>query len=104
QPGQRVYTHESLTGTYAGKALCLASQVHPLPEGSTFQQGAALGVPYATAYRALYQRAHAEPGDVVLVHGATGGVGTAAVQIARAGGMTVIATGGTDAGRQMVRE
>src|SRR5262249_5756851 len=71
---------------------------------NSFQQGAALGVPYATAYRALFQRAHAQPGELVLIHGATGGVGSAAVQIAHAAGMTVIGTGGTDAGRKMVRE
>ena len=70
----------------------------------SFAQGAAMGVPYATAYRALFQRAGARPGETVLVHGATGGVGIAAVQLARAHGMTVIGTGGTDAGLQAVRE
>lgn len=104
KPGDRVYTHESISGTYAEKALCRESQVHPLHEHNSFEDGASLGVPYATAYRALYQRAHAKPGETVLVHGATGGVGTAAVQIAHAAGMVVIATGGTDAGRKMVRE
>ena len=55
---------------------------------SSFAQGAALGVPYATAYRALFKRANARPGETVLVHGASGGVGIAAVQVARAHGMT----------------
>src|SRR5439155_124221 len=75
-----------------------------LPARVSFAQGAALGVPYATAYRALFQRAAARPGETVLVHGATGGVGIAAVQIAHAHGMRVIGTGGTDAGLALVRE
>ena len=102
--GDRVYTAGSLTGTYAQRALAAESQVHPLPDRVTFAQGAALGVPYATAWRALHQRAAARAGEVVLVHGASGGVGTAAVQIARAAGMVVIGTGGTDRGRKLVAE
>ena len=64
---------------------------------TSFGQGAALGVPYATAYRALFQRADARPGETVLVHGATGGVGIAAVELAHARGLRVIGSGGTDA-------
>jgi len=104
KPGDRVYTAGSLTGTYADKALCTEAQVHRLPERVTFAQGAALGVPYATAYRALHHRARALPAETVLVHGASGGVGTAAVQLARAHGCVVIGTGGTDRGRQLVAE
>lgn len=104
KPGDRVYTAGSLTGAYAQKTLSAESQVHPLPDRITFSQGAALGVPYATAYRALHHRAQARPGETVLIHGASGGVGTAAVQIARAGGMTVIGTGGTDRGRRLVTD
>ncbi len=102
--GQRVYTSGSLSGTYAEKALCEERHVHPLPDGVTFGQGAAVHIPYATAYHTLHRRAEALPGETVLVHGATGGVGLAAVQIARAAGLSVIATGGTDKGRQMVRD
>ncbi len=104
KPGDRVYTAGTLTGAYAEKALCLETQVHPLPERLSFPQGAAINVPYATAYRALHQRAHALPGEVVLIHGASGGVGSAAVQVARAAGLTVIGTGGTEKGRALVRE
>ena len=104
KPGDRVYIAGSLSGTYAEKSLADATRVHPLPEGISFSQGAALGAPYGTAYRALYQRAAARPSDTVLVHGATGGVGIAAVQIAVAGGMRVIATGGSDSGRKLVAE
>ena len=97
--GDRVYVAGTISGAYAEQALCEPSQVHRLPSDVTFEQGAAVGIPYATAYRALFHRANARAGETVLVHGATGGVGTAAVQLARAAGLTVIATGGTEEGR-----
>jgi NADPH2:quinone reductase len=78
--------------------------VYPLPPALTFAQGAALGIPYATAYRALFQKARAQAGETVLVHGASGGVGTAAVQLARGAGLIVIGTSGTDKGRALVKE
>jgi NADPH2:quinone reductase len=84
--------------------LCKTAQLHPLPEKVSFAQGAAMGTPYATAYRGLIQRADARPGEIVLVHGASGGVGTAAVQLARARGLRVFGTAGTDEGRKLVRE
>jgi NADPH:quinone reductase len=102
--GDHVYMGGSLTGTYAEFALCEPAQLHPLPEKVSFSQGAGVNTPYATAFRALFQRAHAVAGEVVLVHGATGGVGLAAVQIARAAGLTVIGTGGTETGRRLVLE
>jgi NADPH2:quinone reductase len=101
KPGDRVYIAGSVSGSYAGKALCLESQVHPLPKQVSFSQGAALGVPYSAAYRALFQRAKALPGEVLLVHGASGGVGTAAVQFGRSVGMQVIGTAGTEKGRKL---
>ena len=61
-----------------------------------------MGTPYATAYRGLFQRAEAKPGETVLVHGASGGVGTAAVQLARARGLRVLGTAGTDRRRELV--
>ncbi len=100
--GDRVYVSGSLTGTYAEIALCAERHVHPLPQTVSFQQGAALGVPYGTAYRALFQRAHAKAAETVLIHGATGGVGIAAVQLSRAAGIAVIATGGTERGRALL--
>jgi NADPH2:quinone reductase len=102
--GERVYVAGTLSGAYAEQALCDASQVHRLPERVSFAQGAGVNVPYATAYRALYNRAHGQPGETVLVHGASGGVGIAAVQMARAGGLTVIGTAGTEKGRKLVLE
>jgi NADPH:quinone reductase len=105
KPGDRVYSGGSLAGsTYAEFTLCKTAQVHPLPENVSFAQGAAMGTPYATAYRGLIQRADARPGEIVLVHGASGGVGTAAVQLARARGLRVFGTAGTDKGRKLVRE
>ena len=103
-PGRRVYTAGSLTGTYAELALCDEAQCHQLPESVTYAQGAGVFTPYATAYRALFQRARAAAGETVLVHGASGGVGTAAVQIARAAGLRVVGTAGTQQGRALVSE
>ncbi len=100
--GQRVYTAGTLTGAYAEKALCRPAQVRPLPDRLTFVQGAAIHVPYYTAYYGLHLRAGAKPGETVLVQGASGGVGLAAVQIARAAGLTVIGTAGSDRGRKAV--
>jgi NADPH:quinone reductase len=91
-------------GTYAERALCIPSQLHRLPARTSFGQGAAIGVPYCTAYRALFHRAQARAGETVLVHGATGGVGIAAVELAHARGLTVIGSGGTDKGLATVRE
>jgi NADPH2:quinone reductase len=102
--GDRVYTAGSLSGTYAEFALCKKEQVHPLPANVSFAQGAAIGTPYATAYRGLLQRAEAKPGETVLVHGASGGVGTAAVQLAHAHGLRVFGTAGSDKGLTLVRE
>ncbi len=63
-----------------------------------------MGTPYATAYRGLFQRADAKPGETVLVHGASGGVGTAAVQLARARGLRVLGTAGSGEGCKLARE
>ncbi len=101
-PGDRVYIGWSQSGTYAEQAVCLESQVHHLPFKVTFEQGASLNVPYSAAFRALWQRAKAVPGEVLLVHGASGGVGVAAVQWGRAAGLTVIGTAGSEAGYQLV--
>jgi NADPH2:quinone reductase len=104
KPGDRVYTAGSVSGTYAEFALCRTEQVHPLPVNVSFSQGAAMGTPYATAYRGLFQRADAKPGETVLVHGASGGVGTAAVQLARARGLRVFGTASSEEGRKLARE
>jgi NADPH2:quinone reductase len=106
KPGDRVFTtgttSPSFTGACAELALCREAQVHPLPAALSFAQGAAIYIPYGTAFRALIQRARGQAGETVLVHGASGGVGVAATQIARAGGFRVIGTGGTEKGRALV--
>lgn len=106
QRGDRVYifatTSGNRAGAYAELALCTPSQVCPLSQSATFAQGAAVGVPYATAYRALFQKARAVPGETVFIHGASGGVGIAAVQLAVARGLRVIGTAGTERGRDLV--
>ena len=102
--GDRVYLAGTITGAYAEKALCTAAQVRPLPAQLSFAQGAAVHVPYYTAYFGLHNRARALPGEVLLVHGASGGVGLAAVQIARAAGLTVIGTAGSERGRRLVAD
>lgn len=102
--GERVYLSGSKTGTYAEQAVCTPDQVHELPDNVSFEQGAALGVPYATAYRALFDRARVQREETVLVHGATGGVGLAAVQLAIAHGCAVSGTGGTAEGRALLHE
>lgn len=108
KPGDRVFitgtTSPGFTGAYAEMALSRALQVHPLPPGLSFSQGAAIFVPYGTAYRSLVQRARVQAGEMVLVHGASGGVGTAATQLARALGCRVIGTAGTEKGRALVLE
>ncbi len=101
KPGNRVYTAGAITGTYAEYALAREPQVQLLPEKISFAQGAGLFIPYATAFRALSQIARARAGETVLVHGASGGVGIAAVQTARAAGLTVIGTAGSDRGKEL---
>ena len=104
KPGDRVYTAKTITGAYAEYALALESQVYLLPEKISFAQGAGLWVPYGTAYTALHHHAHARAGEALLIHGASGGVGTAAVQFARAQGLTVIGTAGTQRGLELVKK
>jgi NADPH2:quinone reductase len=102
--GDRVYTSGPNSGTYAEQVLCGEAQVHRLPDTVSFEQGAAMGVPYGTAYRGLFQRAEAKPAETVLVHGASGGVGSAAVQLARAAGMTVFGTAGSERGLELAKK
>ena len=102
--GDKVYTADSVTGTYAEFTLCEENQVHKLPENISFEQGAGVFVPFATAYRALFQKAEAKAGETVLIHGASGGVGTAAIQWARNAGLKIIGTASSDEGKNLVKE
>lgn len=103
KPGDRVYTAKTVTGAYAEYALALEDQVHPLPAKINFSQGAGVWVPYGTAYHALHHSAEAHASETVLVHGASGGVGSAAVQLARAMGLTVFGTAGTAKGLDLAK-
>ena len=100
--GERVYVTGSLSGTYAEYALCPRADVRPLPDDLSYAQGAAIGVPYLTAYRALVQRAVPKAGERILIHGASGGVGIATVQLAVAAGLEVVGTAGSEAGSDLV--
>jgi len=105
-PGDRVYTAGGnarlLNGCYAELLVCDADLVCPLPASLSFSQGAAVGVNYATATRALHHKARAIPGETLFVHGASGGVGIAAVQLGRAHGLRIIGTAGSERGRALV--
>jgi NADPH2:quinone reductase len=102
--GERVYVGRTLSGSYAEKALCRETQVQRLPDRISFKQGAGVGVPYAAAYHALFNRAQAKNGETILVHGADGGVGIAAVQLAHSAGMRIIGTCGSERGDHLVKE
>jgi NADPH2:quinone reductase len=103
-PGSRVYVTGSLTGAYAEQALCTPDQLFPLPAHSSFEQGAALGIPYCTAVWALFHRGQARWGETLLIHGASGGVGLAAVQLAKAAGLRIFGTAGTPEGLDLVKQ
>jgi NADPH2:quinone reductase len=102
--GDRVLTADAGSGTYAEYAVFDESQLIGLPENVSFEEGAGVFVPYATAYRALFEKARGVSGETVLVHGASGGVGVAAIQWAKNAGLTVIGTAGSEEGRKLVKE
>jgi len=103
KPGDRVYLSGG-RGTYAELCVAPESSVFPLADQLSFEQGAAVGTPYATAWRAIHIKAQAQPGEWMLVHGATGAVGSAAVQIGKALGARVIGTAGSAEGRRLVEQ
>lgn len=84
-PGDRVIAMTQ-GGGFAELAVADVGATFPLPGRLTFAQGASIGLNYLTAYFALVERARLAPGESVLVHGAAGGVGTAAIQVAKAFG------------------
>lgn len=90
-------------GTYSEYVECSEACVFPLPTSLAFDQGAAIGIPFGTAYRALFQRCRTRANESVLVHGASGAVGISAVQLARTHGLRVIGTAGTKAGLELAR-
>ena len=92
----------SMQGCYAEKVLRKAEDVLALPDNVGFAEGAALGVPYATAHYGLFTRGGAKAGETVFIHGASGSVGTAAIQLGKRAGLTVIGSGGSDRGRKLI--
>ena len=100
--GDRVYTCGCISGSYAEELICDENQAFILPENCSFLTGAALGVPYSTAFIALNIRAQAAAGETVLIHGASGAVGLAAIQIAKSNGLRVIGTAGTEQGLKLL--
>ena len=106
--GDRVYIAGFMakynSGTYAQKVRVSADAVQLLPDNVDFAQGAALGIPATAAYRAIYLRGEVKSGDYVLIHGASGGVGLLAIQMAKACGAIVIGTASSEAGRALILE
>ncbi len=104
--GDRVFAGTALgfdmQGCYAEKVLRSADNVLALPEKVGFAEGAALGIPYATAHYGLFARGASKAGETVFIHGASGAVGTAAIQLAKRAGMTVIGSGGSERGRKLI--
>jgi NADPH2:quinone reductase len=104
--GDRVFTGPGLglgmTGCYAEKVLRMAVEVQHLPRGVDFAEAAAIGVPYATAHDALFARGGAKQGETVFIHGASGAVGTAAIQLAERAGLNIIGSGGSERGRELI--
>jgi NADPH2:quinone reductase len=101
--GDRVYTANTLTGTYAEFALCEENDLGLLPDNVSFEAGAGIWTPYATSYRALFEKAKGTPSETVLIHGASGGVGVAAIQWAKNAGLKVIGTSSSDEGKELVK-
>ncbi|KAI1499047.1 hypothetical protein F5X99DRAFT_411518 [Biscogniauxia marginata] len=99
--GSRVFGGSQ--GAYATRVCAAEHQLLPVPAGWSFADAAGLFVTAPTSYGALVLRAGVKPGDVVLVHAAAGGVGLAAVQVAKALGATVVATAGTPRKREVAR-
>ncbi|XP_015668694.1 quinone oxidoreductase isoform X2 [Protobothrops mucrosquamatus] len=100
--GDRVFTLGTISGGYAEYTVASTDTIFPLSDKLDFKQGAAIGIPYFTAFRALFQKGSAKAGETVLVHGASGGVGIAACQLARAYGLKVWGTAGTEKGLDLV--
>lgn len=91
-------------GGYAEKAACPATHLIPIPDGISSEEAAGLSTAHATAHHALKQRANIQPGETLLVTGAAGGTGLAAVQIGKAMGATVIAACSTEEKLQMAKD
>jgi len=102
KPGDRVFGR-ALGGGYAEKTCLATSEAIPLPSNLSFEEGAAIPIPFYTAYHALHGKAGLKPGEKVLVSAGGGGVGVAAIQIAKIAGARVITTVGSQEKAQRTR-
>ena len=100
--GDRVWVGGTETGTYAEFCTANIENVHKLPDFLTYAQGASVFVPAKTAYRGLFTRVSTKATDTVLIHGGSGAVGAAAIQLAVAKGCKVVATAGSDNGIALI--
>lgn len=103
RPGQRVLAMLRWGG-YAEAVIAPVAHAFPIPERMSFEEAAAFGLVYQTAYSALVHRAALQPGEWLLVHGAAGGVGLAAVQVGKALGARGIATASTAEKLEVARQ
>lgn len=94
---------EQVDGGYAEFVSVPARNVHPMPEGFSFEEAAAVPLVFQTAWRMVVTRAQVKPGDDVLILGAGGGVASAAIQIAKLCGARVFTTSGNDAKLEQAR-
>ena len=101
--GDRVFTTGAATGTYSHHCLVDVNDIHLLPNDVTFDAGASLGTPALAAYRAVFTRGEAKSGDKILIHGASGGVGLIAIQLAKSHGMTVVGTADNQRGVNLIK-
>jgi NADPH2:quinone reductase len=102
--GERVFISGSKSGTYAEYALCAVRDVYPLTMNFAWSEGAAIGVPYRTAYYALHIATRAKGGETLFIHGGSGSVGIAAIQIAKTLGLAVVASAGSASGMQLAKK
>jgi NADPH:quinone reductase-like Zn-dependent oxidoreductase len=101
--GDKVFGR-ALSGGYAEKTCLPAREAIPLPSSLSFAEGAAIPIPFYTAYRALHHKAAVKAGETVLVSAGGGGVGVAAIQLAKIAGARVITTVGSQEKAARTRE
>jgi NADPH:quinone reductase len=104
EDGTRVMAFTSGSGGYAELAAVERAQVVPLPDAASFAEGASFLLTFLTAYLPLTRQVHLRPGATVLVHAAAGGVGSAAIQVARALGARVVGAVGSAEKLELCRE
>lgn len=102
KPGDRVFGR-AISAAYAEKTCLMAHEAIPLPDNLSFEEGAAIPIPFYTAYYALHYKAALKAGETVLVSAGGGGVGVAAIQLAKTAGARVITTVGSQEKADRIR-